>query len=173
MTRILSLSQTLVEDAPEPVTLQQFKDYAKHEWAGSTAWEIVENSLDTLLIKAAREIVEGHIRQNIVKKDVTCTIRVSDEFAVPMGEVIGDITVTDNDDNEVTGFTTYGTANKTICGLAGVFKLSYQSGMAVVPESVATAIKAQALFMYDNRLSGEVAPMAKAYLMGHINYDHY
>lgn len=171
--KIISLKAVLAEGATEPVTLQEFKNFARHEWSGTTEWEVVEDSIDTSLLKAAREVCETFIRQNIVVKDVTCTAELEDFFPVPGGEVIGTITVTDTSNNPITGFEVLGDAGAQIRGLQGLYKLSYQSGMSAPMEAIKTAIKIQALFMYDNRTSQELAEQAKAWLNGFINYDHY
>ena len=172
MNRIVHIASTVATGADEPVTLQEFKDYAKHEWTGSDPWEVVEDALDTSFLLTAREIVEKHIRQNVVVRDLVVKMQVDqDDFPLPMGEVIGAVTLTDGDGNAIDSFEQFGNRIENLC--AGKYIFSYQSGMSEVPETIKTAIKAQALFLYDNRLSTEMAPMAKAYLTGHICYDYY
>lgn len=170
---IYNISQTLAATAIEPVTLADFKSWARLEYADAAEWEVLENDINDNLIVAAREICENHIRQNIVLKDVIAWVELYDFFPVPYGEVQGTIAIEDTDANAVTSFTTLGTGNAQIRTLAGTYKLTYQSGMTTVPEAIKSAIKAQALHMYDNRTTGDVSQKAKEYLKGFINFDHY
>ena len=172
MNRIISLRQTESDDKVEPIVIEDFKPFAKQEWTSETAWGQAENDIDTSLLISARQVIESYIRQNITSKDIVCTVDLSEDFAVPNGEVIGSVIVTDLDGSVQTA-TFYGGANKVIYGLNGRFILTYKSGMQNVPELIKTAIKVQALFMYDNRLSGEISPQALTYLNGFVNYENY
>jgi hypothetical protein len=173
MNNIIDITSALSITADEPVTLAEFKAYAKHEWTDVSDWEIAENTIDTDLLIAAREIVENHIRQNIVLRDLVVTACLDSVFALPGGEVNGTVTYEDTDGNVIEPVSELGTTRRVINGLCGEVVISYQSGMATVPNALKTAIKAQALFMYDNRLINDLAPTLETYLKGFVNYDHY
>lgn len=128
----------------EPVQLSEMKEYAK-----------VENSLDdgllTALISSAREICEKYTGVSMVQREITAWFNNGNGgIYLPYGP-IGTITgLYDNDGNEV-DYEVKGTEWKQILSPIMSLKAIYQGGAATCPEVFKTAIKAQVLFMYENR----------------------
>lgn len=127
----------------EPVTLNEMKDFAKV--TGSE-----EDAILTALITAARDICEKFICQSLVQREVTAYIKNFNGGAyLPYGPVgtITDLYV----DDEAIGYEVQGTQFKQILSPLGTFKAVYQGGYATCPEIFKTAIKSQALYMFENR----------------------
>lgn len=112
---------------------------------------------------------EHYIRRNIVKTDYEVNVSIYDSFVLPGGEIDGTVTVEDQDGNAVTGWTFTG---NEVCGKYGVYKLTYTC-LAIDDDLIKTAIKQQALYMYDNRFSSLITPMAVDNLNPFRNYANY
>lgn len=128
----------------EPVTLNELKDYAKV--SGSA-----EDAILTALITAAREICEKYTCVSMVQRTVTAWFNnYNGGTYLPYGPV-GTITGVYNVDGDVVDYEVQGSEFKQILSPKIALKATYTGGAATCPEIFKTAIKAQALFMFENR----------------------
>lgn len=143
----------------EPVSLNDLKEWAK-----------VDNSADdgilTALIIAAREMCEKYTGVNFVARTVTAHVNnFNGGVYLPYGPV-GTITGLYDDDGNTIEYEVRGTEFKAVTSPRTAFKAVYTGGYSTTPEAFKTAIKAQALFLYENRGETELkmSPIAQAIL---------
>lgn len=143
----------------EPVSLNDLKEWAK-----------VDNSADdgilTALIIAAREMCEKYTGVNFVARTVTAHVNnFNGGVYLPYGPV-GTITGLYDDDGGTIDYEVRGTEFKAVTSPRTAFKAVYTGGYSTTPEVFKTAIKAQALFLYENRGETELkmSPIAQALL---------
>ena len=143
----------------EPVSLNDLKEWAK-----------VDNSADdgilTALIIAAREMCEKYTGVNFVARTVTAHVNnFNGGIYLPYGPV-GTITGLYDDDGNTIDYEVRGTEFKAVTSPRTAFKAIYTGGYSTTPEAFKTAIKAQALFLYENRGETELkmSPIAQAIL---------
>ena len=143
----------------EPVSLNDLKEWAK-----------VDNSADdgilTALIIAAREMCEKYTGVNFVARTVTAHVNnFNGGVYLPYGP-IGAITGLYDDDGGTIDYEVRGTEFKAVTSPRTAFKAIYTGGYTTTPEALKTAIKAQALFLYENRGETELkmSPIAQAIL---------
>lgn len=151
----------VVNDAgvTEPVSLVDVKAYMKME-------DDYDDALITVLIKAARRIVEQYTNTNCTSRAVTCTLNNDNGGTyLPYGPVYGAVTGTDADGNTVEVVTS-GTKWKQLISPRGIVTLSYTGGYPTCPDDFVDAIKAQVVFLYENRGDGTtgLSPMAQMIL---------
>lgn len=128
----------------EPVTLNEAKEFAKI--SGSS-----EDAIITALITAAREICEKFTCVSMVQRTVTAWINnYNGGTYLPYGP-IGTITNIYNVDGDPVDYEVQGSDYKQILSPKIALKAVYTGGAATCPEIFKTAIKAQMLFMYENR----------------------
>lgn len=128
----------------EPVTLSELKDYCRIS-------DTAEDALLTALISASREMCETFTGVNFVQRQVTAWFNnYNGGTYLPYGP-IGAITgIYDASGNEV-GYESQGSDFKQILTPKTTLKAIYEGGYITCPEILKTAIKAQALFIYENR----------------------
>lgn len=143
----------------EPVSLNELKEWAK-----------VDNSADdgilTALIIAAREMCEKYTGVNFVSRTVTAHVNnFNGGVYLPYGPVSAITGLYDEDNNSI-DYVAGGTSFKQITSPRTAFKAIYTGGYTTLPENLKTAIKAQALFLYENRGDSplNISPIAKAIL---------
>lgn len=130
--------------AVEPVTLNELKDFAK---VSGTA----EDAILSSLITAAREICEKYTWISMVQRTITTWFNnYNGGTYLPYGPV-GTITSVSDADGNAVSYEVLGTDFKQILSPRTTLKAIYQGGEATCPDIFKTAIKAQALFMYENR----------------------
>ena len=143
----------------EPVTLSDLKEWAKVDTSG-------EDGILTALIGAAREMCEKYTNVNFVQRQV---IAVVDNFNggiyLPYGP-IGTITSVLNEDGDSVDYEISGIEFKAVISPRMRLKVTYQGGYSTLPESLKTALKAQALFLFENRGDSDfkLSPVAKGIL---------
>ena len=128
----------------EPITLSELKEYCK-----------ITNSSDdallTALISAAREICENYSNRSFGQRSMIAWINNHNGGTyLPFGPVNSITSVEDKDGNSV-DYTTLGSKFMQIATPRGILKVEYSAGYNNLEEVFKTAIKAQALFMYENR----------------------
>lgn len=137
------LSIAFSDEGDEPVTVELAKSWGKIEQDEDD--ELIEE-----LITAAREVLEGFTGIGFITRTITATINnANGGFQLPYGPVTGDVVVTDSD--------------ATWSDLRGEYEVTYTGGHETLPSKFKIAIKAQILFMYENRGESNVAlsPFAK------------
>ena len=143
----------------EPVTLNELKEWVKVD--GSE-----EDAILTALIIAAREMCEKYTGVNFVQRQVTVLFNnVNGGTYLPYGPV-GSITgVYDTDGNSI-DYVAQGVDFKAVMSPRSTLKAIYSGGYSVLPESLKTAIKSQALFLFENRGENNftISPVAKSIL---------
>lgn len=155
--QVLDVQRAVV--TTEPVSLNELKEWAK-----------VDNSADdgilTALIIAAREMCEKYTGVNFVARTVTAHLNnINGGGYLPYGPV-GAITGLYDSDNNSIDYETGGTSFKSVMSPKTTFKAIYTGGYTTLPENLKTAIKCQALFLYENRGESDfkISPVAKAIL---------
>lgn len=133
----------------EPVTVTEFKNYAKID-TGS-----LDDAIIADLIVTAREQIEDYLGMSIINRTVTTILNNScGGIFLPYCPFISMIYVKDSDDNIID------TDNYTISGMLfpqliepwdDRIKLSYTAGYGIPPKKIITAIKQQTFFLYQNR----------------------
>lgn len=142
----------------EPVTLNELKEFAKVS-------DSADDAILTALIKAARDMCEKYANISFVQREFTAFINnVNGGTALPYGPV-GTLNVYNFEDEAVTP-TVYGTEWKRIDYPRMNLKCVYQGGYATLPEDLKLAVKAQALFLYENRgdSNNTMSPVARMIL---------
>jgi len=128
----------------EPVTLNELKEWAKVD--GSA-----DDAILTALIIAAREMCEKYTVVNFVQRQVTVLFNnVNGGTYLPYGPV-GTITGVYDEDNNSIDYVAKGVEFKSIISPRATLKAIYQAGYNPTPEIFKIAIKAQALFLFENR----------------------
>jgi hypothetical protein len=143
----------------EPVTLNELKEWAKVD--GSA-----DDAILTALIIAAREMCEKYTGVNFVQRQVTVLFNnVNGGTYLPYGPV-GTITGVYDEDNNSIDYVAKGVEFKAVVSPRSALKAIYQGGYSTLPETLKTAVKAQALFLYENRGENNftISPIAKALL---------
>jgi hypothetical protein len=149
------LSLTL-GDGTEPLTLQEAKDWDKID-------QDVDDDIITALITAARRICEKFSGIGFINRTIDANINNSNGgFQLPYGPITGDPTAADADGNTLDLTYQFG----QIISPRGRMTVSYTAGYTTLPEDLKTALKAQVLFLYENRGESTVAvsPIAKMIL---------
>lgn len=139
----------------EPVTLQQAKDWGKIE-------QDADDDIVTALITAARRICERYSCIGFINRTVTAVINnANGGFFLPYGPVTGTPSATDEFDNAIDIEYRLGQVQTL-----GQLTITYEAGYAELPDDLMTALKAQFLFMYENRGEGtqSISPVAKMIL---------
>lgn len=133
--------QIVTDAAVEPVAVADFKaEYAKIDFPD-------EDALIEKLLKTSRRLLERKYNVGIVEKDVSVLVNNScgmiDLPGSPVGAIVlpADATIVGNNNK----FLSYPVS----CSVS----LSYKSGypLSDVPEEYLTAIKQQAIYMFENR----------------------
>ena len=136
--------------ATEPVLLADAKLYMKVESS-----DTVDDDLITAMITAARRMVESYTGMNMVAREVVAIINNKNGGVyLPYGP-IGTITsIKDYDDTELTTdqYKVIGSQFKQIDWPCYEYlKVTYTGGYTTCPAELVNAIKAQVLFLYENR----------------------
>jgi len=143
----------------EPVTVAEFKNYAKID-TGS-----LEDTIITDMIITAREQCEDYLGVSIINRTVTAILNNScGGIFLPYCPFISMVSVRDSE-GEIIDTDNYTLSNKGISGMLFPqllepwderITLSYTAGYGIPPSRIKTAILQQTFFLYENR--GE-APM--------------
>lgn len=140
----------------EPVTASDLKLWAKIE-------QDDDDDIVAALGIAARQECEQYSGIGFFSRTITASIEnANGGFTLPYGPVTVEPTATDVDDNELT--LTYN------CGQIqepyGKMNVSYTAGYSTLPENLKTALKAQFLYMYENRGESNtgISPVAEMIL---------
>ncbi len=148
----------------ELFTVTQFKDeYGKIDIAD-------EDNLLSSLIIAARQMCEQHVGMNFIARQVVATLNnANGGVYLPYGPIGVITSVTDYDGNaiEATGYKIIGTQFKQVVDpTADYLQIIYTGGYAACPANLVNAVKAQTLFLYENRGDSSVgmSPLAQMIL---------
>lgn len=141
--------------ATEPVLLADAKLYMKIE-SGDT----VDDDLITALITAARRMVESYTGVNLVARAVTAIVsNTNGGVYLPYGPVGAISAVVDYDGNTLTTdeYKAIGLQFKQIdWPKVDYLKVTYTGGYTSCPAELVDAVKAQTLFLYENRGDAQV-----------------
>lgn len=128
----------------ECVTLSELKEYCKIAYSA-------DDALLTSLITAAREVCENYTNRSFGEREMIAWVNnFNGGVYVPFGPVVEITKISDKDGVEV-DYKTQGTSFLQIASPKKILKIEYVAGLDDVQEVFKTAIKAQALFMYENR----------------------
>ncbi len=147
--QILDVENLATRDA-ELFTVAEFKsDYAKIDTTE-------EDGLISSLIVTARLMCEQYINVNFIARPVTATINNNNGGTyLPYGPIGAISLVSDIDGNTIpdTGYKLLGSQFKKVLWPLTELIVSYTGGYAegLCPENLINAVKAQALFLFENR----------------------
>lgn len=128
------------ENATEPVTLQEAKDWCRIDVTD-------DDALITRLIKGARKICETYVNLSFITRTVTATIHNGlGNFTLPYGPVTSDVAYFNLDETDATG---YDINNGSGDNVTAVYSAGYPAGE--LPEDLRTALLCQIAWMYENR----------------------
>jgi uncharacterized phiE125 gp8 family phage protein len=133
---------------PEPVTLQEVKDWCRIDVAD-------DDDLITMLITAAREACEDYTNISFILRTVTARIlnQLGDEW-IPYGPV-GDIVSFVNNAGDTVATDQYiirGVQFKQLCTrFCEPVTIQYAAGYSILPKKLKTALLNQIAWMYTNR----------------------
>ena len=149
----------------ELFTATQFKDeFAKIDTDD-------EGGLISALITSARRMCEQWVGMNFIARTVTATINNSNGGSyLPYGPVSGAPTATDADGAAITDLVLTGSAFKQVrTPVTDFVQVTYTGGYATgqCPAELITAVKMQALYMYENRgdVTGGLSTQAQQTLL--------
>ena len=145
-----------LSDGTEPVTLQQAKDWGKIE-------NDEDDDIITALITAARRICENFSGIGFISREITAGINNSNGgFFLPYGPVTVAPTAVDDNADAIALDYNIGQIESPF----GRMVVTYTAGYAILPEDLMTALKAQFLFLYENRGEGTeaISPISKMIL---------
>ncbi len=162
-TILYASSGTAILPPTEPITVQQFKDYAKID-TGS-----IDDAIISEMITAAREQCEDYAGVSIIARSVTALLNNScGGIYLPYCPFISLTSITDsNGDAIVTD--NYKLSNKYNSSLYfpqlvspadSCVTLVYTAGYGIAPAKFILAIKQQTFFLYENR--GELALIGRS-----------
>jgi len=150
------INMPALADGTEPVTLQELKDWGKIE-------QDADDALITALGKAARRVCEQYTGIGFLSRELTIGINNSNGgFALPYGPVTVDPTGVNEDGTAIDLVYNVGQLQSPF----GRMTVTYTGGYTALPEDLKTALKAQFLFMYENRGEGTrgLSPVAEMIL---------
>src|SRR5436190_18751243 len=140
-------------EGSEPITLQEAKDWGKIE-------QDTDDDIITALITAARRMCESYTGLGFITRSIVAGINNADGgFNLPYGPLITGPDAVDTDGNTVDLTYNLGQIEEPY----GRMVVTYTAGYETLPEDLKTALKAQILFLYENRGegSGGLSPIAK------------
>lgn len=149
----VSYNQVNTENAlwggSELFTVTQFKEqYGKIDTTE-------EDALISSLIVSARTMCEQYVGMNFIARDVIAVINnLNGGTYLPYGPVGAIASVVDIDDNAIAtdGYKIVGTQFKQILWPRSEYlKITYTGGYVTCPTNLINAVKAQALFLFENR----------------------
>ena len=128
----------------EEITLNEVKEYCKVSTSS-------DDALLTALITAGREVCENYCNRAFGEREMIAWIdNHNGNTFLPFGPITDITKVSDVDGNEITDYTTKGTAFVQIIDPRRILKVEYTAGQAL-DDIFRIAIKSQILFMYENR----------------------
>lgn len=163
--QVTQVTKAPVED--EPLTLSEVKEWCKIDGTS-------EDAILTALIIAAREICEQYTCVSFVQREFSCWLNnYNGSTYLPYGPIRSVDAVYDENLNEV-DFTLRTTDNgfAQINTPRMILKVEYIGGYEAekgdneLPEALRTALKAQVLYLYENRGDAQdpISPIAAAIL---------
>jgi uncharacterized phiE125 gp8 family phage protein len=159
--------------ASEPVTLAEFKSYAHVTYSD-------DDTVLTAILKSARIFLENYTGKSFGTKTIEVALGTSGRgINLPKGPVsaiTGDIEYLEGGCcGHAAGWEVYtgqyALLGERFCAPEGDYKFSYTTAWTL-PEDVKTAIKEQALYMWENRNSDKaqhIAPLAKTLVFPYVN----
>jgi hypothetical protein len=143
------LAIKMTNTGAEPVNLADFKAHARITHSDDDAYI-------PLLLKTARRSIEKYTGLSLLAK--TIQVHINNEaggYELPYGPVVSISSVKDKDGNAITGYTTSGIDFKVIDSAYSFMDITYLADISPLPdgeaESLKTAIKHEALFLYEHR----------------------
>jgi uncharacterized phiE125 gp8 family phage protein len=159
----------------EPVTLAEFKSYAHITYSD-------DDTVLTAILKSARIALENYTGKSFGAKTLNIIFSTSGRgINLPKGPV-SEVTALEYRApgccGVVPGWEAYLDQQWNLTGNrffapAGEYKATYKTAWTL-PEDVKTAIKEQALYLWENRNSdkGQIAPLAKTLIYPYINGEN-
>lgn len=144
------------DEGSEPVTLSEAKEWCKIDLSD-------DNDLITALITAARIMCENYSNIGFITREVTAHINnANGGLYLPYAPVIGGPSAVDEDNNTIELTYHFG----QIMEPYGRYTVTYRAGYETLPEHLKTALKAQVLYLYENRGDAEnkMSPTARLIL---------
>lgn len=156
-----NFQRVVVVDAEEPVSVAEIKTHGRIDFDD-------EDTYIALLNPAARRMVEDYTGISLIPTTVTVTLTSgASVFELPYGPYVSGLTVVD--ENAVTiaadNYDIIGSGFASLEYLAyGDYTLSYLAGYSstTIPPNYKLAIMHQAIWLYEHRGDGSIAPMVKA-----------
>lgn len=153
----VSYNQVIDYDNGDPgdvVTLTEAKSYMKVE-------DDSEDDLISSLITAAVDLLEKYSFVNFTRRTVKATANNRNGgIYLPFGPVDDLTSITDADDNNY-DYKLIGSKFKQLeYPVMSPVILEYEGGFTECPQQIKTAVKAQVLFMYENRGESGVSPLS-------------
>jgi uncharacterized phiE125 gp8 family phage protein len=153
------------EQPTEPVTVQEFKDWAKISVTD-------DDDLIEALLPASRLRCEQYLNMSLIPTTIEATILCQlGNYALPYGPItsITSLNETDEDATAITDYTVLGSSFKSLsCQYCNPLRIVYEAGYDECPNNIKKAILQDALYLYDNRgdeaIANNLAPMAIAIL---------
>lgn len=159
--------------ATEPVTLSEFKAYAHITYTD-------DDTVLTAIVKSARLALENFTGKSFGTKTIEVIFGTSGKgINLPKGPVDAITTIEYLEGGccgQASGWETYtglyGVIGDRFCAPENDYKITYTTAFTVT-EDIKTAIKAQALHMWENRgddaKAGSISPLAKTLIFPYVN----
>ena len=143
--------------ATEPVTLQDIKDWGKIDLS-------TDDTILSALITAARRMCEQYSGMNFTARTVTAIINnLNSGTYLPYGPIGAIASMTDMEGNVIDSGSYKITGNQfkqVQWPTMEYLSITYTGGYTTLPEDLKTAIKAQALYLSENRGDIGMSPLA-------------
>ena len=161
--------------ASEPVTLAEFKSYAHVTYTD-------DDTVLTAILKSARITLENYTGKSFGTKTIECVFGTSGKgINLPKGPV-NTVTAIEYLSGGCCGYASgwetysgqYAVIGNRFCAPENDYKVTYTTAW-VLPEDVKTAIKEQALYLWENRNNDKaqgIAPLAKTLIQPYINGEN-
>jgi len=156
-----------INDYPQGVSYNQVSDVENSLWTGSELFTVgefkeqyakidttEENGLISSLIVTARLMCEQYIGVNFIARTVTAVVNNNNGGAyLPYGPVGAITSVTDIDGNTIAtdGYKLLGSQFKKVLWPLQELIFTYTGGYETCPDNLVNAVKAQTLFLFENR----------------------
>jgi hypothetical protein len=134
------------ESDTEPVTVEEFKNYAKIDVSD-------DDILIGEIITAARQLCEKYLNISLIERTVVATLENGlGNIHLPYGPYVDMVSIEDEDGNDIADYELFGTNFKWICTPSNCrFIASYLAGYTTLPKYFKTGIMQEALYLYQNR----------------------
>ncbi len=150
------LNKEFDDEGNEPVAVNEAKEWCKIDLSD-------DDDLIEALITVARQMCEDYSNIGFLARTVTVNINnANGGFCLPYGPVISDPEATDENGDSIDLTYHFG----QIMSPYGRFTVTYRAGYETLPANLKTALKAQVLYLYENRgdADNKMSPTARLIL---------